>query len=76
MSNSNRLLYSSSKSGSNSIKGGVIEQKLNANISNCSYLLKRKKHCEDSNDVNEHQKSTIFPLNDNVNSNEDKKKMG
>ncbi|KAG5611467.1 hypothetical protein H5410_022748, partial [Solanum commersonii] len=50
LSNSNKLVHSSPKLGSNSVKGGVVEQKLNANnISNCSYLLKRKKGSEDSN---------------------------
>ncbi|KAK4721798.1 hypothetical protein R3W88_012031 [Solanum pinnatisectum] len=66
--------------GKNSIKCGVVEQKLklegvNAYISNCSYLLKRKKSSEDSNDVTKHQKSTIFSLSDNVNNDEDEKGM-
>ncbi|KAH0693451.1 hypothetical protein KY285_020548 [Solanum tuberosum] len=51
LSNSNKLVHSSPKLGSNSVKGGVVEQKLNANISNCSYLLKRKKGSEESNNV-------------------------
>ncbi|KAK4721572.1 hypothetical protein R3W88_011805 [Solanum pinnatisectum] len=45
------LLLTSPKLGSNSVKGGVVEQKLNVNISNCSYLLKRKKHGEYSNNI-------------------------
>ncbi|KAK6791892.1 hypothetical protein RDI58_010973 [Solanum bulbocastanum] len=66
--------------GKNSIKCGVVEQKLklegvNVDISNCSYLLKRKKSSEDLNDVSKHQKSTIFPFSDNVNNNEDEKGM-
>ena len=38
MLSSNRLVHSSSKLGSNSAKGGVVEQKLNHDIINCSYL--------------------------------------
>ncbi|KAK4721573.1 hypothetical protein R3W88_011806 [Solanum pinnatisectum] len=43
LSDSNKLVHSSANLGSNLVKGGVVEHKLNANISNCSYLLKRKK---------------------------------
>ncbi|WMV26044.1 hypothetical protein MTR67_019429 [Solanum verrucosum] len=50
-------------------------ESVNSNISNCSYLLKRKKSSEDSNDVRKHQKSTIFSLSDNVNNDEDEKGM-
>ncbi|KAH0758157.1 hypothetical protein KY290_021650 [Solanum tuberosum] len=74
LSNSNKLVHSSPKLGSNSVKGGVVEQKLNANTSNCSYLLKRKKGNEESNNVSKHQKSAIFSLSDNVNSDEAEKR--
>uniref|UniRef100_A0A3Q7G591 Uncharacterized protein n=1 Tax=Solanum lycopersicum TaxID=4081 RepID=A0A3Q7G591_SOLLC len=57
---SNRLLHSSMKFGSNSAKGGVVKQKLNANTK--------------SNNVNKHQRSTIFFLSDNANNDEEKKK--
>ncbi|XP_015169899.1 TGACG-sequence-specific DNA-binding protein TGA-1B-like [Solanum tuberosum] len=72
LSDSNKLVHSSANLGSNSVKGGVVEHKLNANISNCSYLLKRKKGSEDSNNVSKHQKFTIFFLSDIVNNDEDK----
>ncbi|XP_055807483.1 bZIP transcription factor 17-like [Solanum dulcamara] len=81
LSDSNKSVHSSPNLGSNSVKGGVVEQKfkfegVNANISNCSsFLLKRKKGSEDSNNVSKHQKSSIFSLSDNVNNDEDEKKM-
>ncbi|KAG5611470.1 hypothetical protein H5410_022751 [Solanum commersonii] len=77
---SNKPVHFPLNLGNNSVKGGVVEKKLklegvNANISNCIYLLKRKKTSEDSNDVGKHQKSTIFSLYDNVNNDEDEKRM-
>lgn len=79
-SDSNKSVYSSPNLANNSIKGVVVEQKfklegVSANISNCSSLLKRKKGSEDSNNVNKHQKSTMFSLSDNVNNDEDEKKL-
>ncbi|KAH0758155.1 hypothetical protein KY290_021648 [Solanum tuberosum] len=77
---SNKPVHFPLNLGNNSVKGGVVEKKLklegvNANISNCSYLLKRKKSSEDSDDVGKHQKSTIFSLYDSVNNDEDEKRM-
>lgn len=63
----NKLIHPSPNLGSNLVKGGVVENKLNANVSNCSYLLKRKKGSEHSNNVSKHQNFTIFTLSDIVN---------
>ncbi|KAK6791898.1 hypothetical protein RDI58_010979 [Solanum bulbocastanum] len=76
----NKLVHFYLNLGNNSVKGGVVEHKLklegvNANISNCSYLLKRKKSSKEPNDVSKHQTSTIFSLSENVNNDEDKKGM-
>ncbi|MCD9640360.1 hypothetical protein HAX54_025636 [Datura stramonium] len=66
--------------GVNANISGVVVQKfklegVNANISNCSSRLKRKKDSEDSDNVSKHQKSTIFSLSDNVNNDEDEKRI-
>lgn len=58
--NSNRLVHSSPKLGSHSVIGRVLEHKLNANISNCSYFFKMKKNSEDSNNVNKHRNTLYF----------------
>ncbi|KAG5610897.1 hypothetical protein H5410_022178 [Solanum commersonii] len=75
---SNKPVHFSPNLENNLVKSGAIEQKLklegvNANISNYSDLLKERS--EDSNNVRKHQKSTLFSLSDNVNNDEDKKKM-
>ncbi|XP_059295867.1 bZIP transcription factor 17-like [Lycium ferocissimum] len=82
LSDSNKSVHSSPNLGNNSIKSGVVEQKfklegVNANICNSSSssLLKRKKVSEDSNTVSKLQKSTNFSLSDNVNNDEDEKKI-
>ncbi|KAM3341193.1 hypothetical protein P3S68_028828 [Capsicum galapagoense] len=68
----NKSVHSSSNSGKNSLKGVVFEQKfkvgcVNAGISKCSSILKRKKYSEDSNNASKIQKSTTFSLSDNGN---------
>ncbi|XP_004249119.1 bZIP transcription factor 17 [Solanum lycopersicum] len=81
LSDSNKSVHSSPNLGSNSVKGGTVEHKfklegVSANISNCSSsLLKRKKGGEDLNNASKHQKSSMFSLSDNVNNDEDEKKM-
>ncbi|WMV25568.1 hypothetical protein MTR67_018953 [Solanum verrucosum] len=75
---SNKPVHFSLNLENNSVKGGVVEQKLklegvNANISNYSDLLKKRN--VDSNNVSKHQKSTLFSFSDNVNNDKDKKKM-
>ncbi|PHT59100.1 TGACG-sequence-specific DNA-binding protein TGA-1B [Capsicum baccatum] len=67
---------SSESSGKNSLNGVVFEQKfkvgcVNAGISKCSSILKRKKCSEDSNNAGKIQKSTTFSLSDNGNNVED-----
>ncbi|PHT30159.1 TGACG-sequence-specific DNA-binding protein TGA-1B [Capsicum baccatum] len=79
-SDSNKSVHSSPNLGNNSMKGVVVEQKfkverVNAGISKCSSILKRKKCSEDSNNINKIQKSNTFSLSDNVNSEEDEKRL-
>ncbi|KAM3220504.1 hypothetical protein P3L10_025035 [Capsicum annuum] len=71
-SDSNKSVHSSSNSGKNLLKGVVFEQKfkvecVNAGISKCSSILKRKKCSEDSNNTIRIQKSITFSLSDNGN---------
>nr|ANQ38585.1 bZIP28 protein [Nicotiana benthamiana]UGZ04769.1 bZIP28B protein [Nicotiana benthamiana] len=78
-SDSNKSVHSSPNFGNNSIKNGAVEEIIkldgvNANTSNCSSLLKRKKSREDSNSISIHQKLTTVALSENLNNDEDEKK--
>ncbi|KAJ8534320.1 hypothetical protein K7X08_007644 [Anisodus acutangulus] len=81
LSDSSKSVRSSPNLAHDSMKSGVVEQKfkfegVNANnISNCSSMLKRKKGSEDSNNVRKLQKSMNFLLSDNVNNDEDEKRI-